>query len=182
MGETGVNILASFRLDDFRFLHVVRIKGKIFLRRLGCRGRPVFWLIFCPFSVLLRSSLARPVASVVRRKSTPAITGASPDCSGEQLLPPLGASAAASGGLPLGSVALVFGVSEAGIFSRCLIFRIFCHVSSLGLNLTCFGVLVANDAYGLARTFAGPGVGRGALPADRQSAAMPDAAITIDRL
>ena len=38
MGETGVNILASFRLDDLRFLDVVRIKGKIFLRRLGCGG------------------------------------------------------------------------------------------------------------------------------------------------
>ena len=38
MRETGVNILASLRLDDLRFLDVVRIKGKIFLRCLGCGG------------------------------------------------------------------------------------------------------------------------------------------------
>ena len=50
------------------------------------------------------------------------------------------------------------------------------------LNFAGFRILVPDDADGFARAFAGARVGRSALTAHRQSAAVPDAAITIDRL
>ena len=56
-------------------------------------------------------------------------------------------------------------------------------VSHMGsLNFAGFGVGIALHADRLARALAGPGVGRRALAADRQSTPVPDAAIAVDRL
>src|SRR5437660_7616181 len=50
------------------------------------------------------------------------------------------------------------------------------------LIFPCFGVFVADDPDGFARTFAGSRVRARALATNRQATSMPDPAITIDRL
>ena len=50
------------------------------------------------------------------------------------------------------------------------------------LNLARLGVLVPDDAHSLARALAGARVGGSPLAPHRQTAAVPDSTITIDRL
>ena len=162
--DTGVNVLTSLGLDDLRLLDVVRDRAKDFpcrCRRRRGRLRGFFGAFFAGFWF----GSAGGCAQLPRADASP-LWAAS-----------LWTSAASAFPLPLPSQqSWALSVScRRSIWESS-------STSAVRLNFACFRVLVADDADRLARTFAGARVGRGALAAHRQAAAMPDPAITIDRL
>ena len=64
--ETGVNVFAPFRLDDFRFLDVVRIERKIFLRRFGALRPSAFSAFGAAFFFGFGAASARCAAAARR--------------------------------------------------------------------------------------------------------------------
>src|SRR5205809_5769277 len=82
------------------------------------------------------------------------------------------------GGGVVGVGSFAFGSSGLGLvgFSGSAITLI------SSLDLAGFGFRIADNAHGLAWSFAGPGIRRSALSAHRQAFPMPNAAITIDCL
>ena len=160
MRDTGMNIFAPLRFDDLRLLDVVSIERKIFLgasagfaaAALSAFG---FFAAFGALGlVLLRPGLCG------RWELAHSLPGRS-------------------------SLGLRFCL-------RCLrLLRLGSSVFALGfsfdsaiveLNFAGLRILVPDHTDRLTRAFAGARIGRGALAADGQTAPMPNAAITIDRL